>query len=56
MMVVTEDTRNLLKFRCPIGRPGKIEELLGQVLLFASENSSYTTGQTIAIDGGWTAV
>lgn len=56
MMVIDESVEQLLKFRTPIGRPGKIEELLGQLLLFASENSSYTTGQTIAIDGGWTAV
>ncbi len=56
MMVVDESVEQLLQFRTPIGRAGKIEELLGQLLLFASENSSYTTGQTIAIDGGWTAV
>ena len=45
-----------LKERCPIGRPGRIEELCGQLLLFASDASAYTTGQTIYIDGGWTAV
>ena len=28
----------------------------GQLLLFASENCSYTTGQTIYIDGGITSV
>ncbi|MCH4170006.1 MAG: SDR family NAD(P)-dependent oxidoreductase [Lactobacillus sp.] len=56
MMVMDDNTRGLLKSRCPIGRPGKIDELLGQLLLFASEASSYTTGQTIAIDGGWTSV
>lgn len=56
MMVITDDVQQLLQFRCPVGRPGNIEELLGQMLLFASEASAYTTGQTIAIDGGWTAV
>lgn len=56
MMVMEDSTLALLKNRCPIGRPGNVEELLGQMLLFASETSSYTTGQTIAIDGGWTAV
>lgn len=45
-----------LEGRCPITRPGNIDELCGQLLLFASEESSYTTGQTIYIDGGWTAV
>lgn len=56
MMQFDETALGELKKRCPIGRPGKIEELCGQLLLFASENSAYTTGQTIYIDGGWTAV
>lgn len=56
MMQFSEEALKELKERCPIGRPGKIEELCGQLLLFASESSAYTTGQTIYIDGGWTAV
>ena len=56
MMRFDETALEELKKRCPVGRPGKIEELCGQLLLFASEHSSYTTGQTIYIDGGWTAV
>lgn len=39
----------------PMGRPGRLDELDGVLLLLASELSSYITGQTIAIDGGWTA-
>ena len=56
MMVFDDAALEELKKRCPIARPGKIEELCGQLLLFASENSAYTTGQTIYIDGGWTSV
>ena len=56
MMQVDEQTEQFLAFRAPIGRPGRVEELCGQLLLFASENSSYTTGQTIYIDGGITSV
>lgn len=56
MMRFDEAALEELKKRCPLGRPGKIEELCGQLLLFASENCAYTTGQTIYIDGGWTAV
>lgn len=56
MMVVDEGTHQYLQGRAPIGRPGRIEELCGQLLLFASDASSYTTGQTIYIDGGLTSV
>ena len=56
MMVVDEQTKQFLAFRAPIGRPGKVEELCGQLLLFASEGCAYTTGQTIYIDGGITSV
>lgn len=35
-------------------RPGNPNELDTTLLYFASENSSYTTGQIIFVDGGWT--
>jgi NAD(P)-dependent dehydrogenase (short-subunit alcohol dehydrogenase family) len=40
--------------QCPMGRPGRIEELDGVLLFLASDASSYCTGQVITIDGGWT--
>ncbi|HBT95043.1 MAG TPA: short-chain dehydrogenase [Coriobacteriia bacterium] len=46
----------LIKASCPMGRPGKTGELNGAVIYFASDASSYTTGQILWIDGGWTAV
>ncbi len=42
--------------KTPMGRPGDVEELAGAVVFLASDSSSYVTGQTIAVDGGWTAV
>ena len=41
---------------CPMGRAGREGELNGAVLYFASDASSYTTGQILFIDGGWTAM
>ena len=38
----------------PMGRAGKPEEIAKATVFLASEDSSYMTGQTIYIDGGWT--
>ena len=44
-----------VKYRAPIGRWGRPEELKTAVLFLAAEASSYVTGQHICVDGGWTA-
>jgi len=41
--------------RVPLGRVGKPEEVSNLVLFLASGESSYITGSTIVIDGGWLA-
>lgn len=41
--------------RVPMRRVGKPEEVSNLVLFLASEQSSYMTGSTVVIDGGWLA-
>jgi NAD(P)-dependent dehydrogenase (short-subunit alcohol dehydrogenase family) len=41
--------------RTPMGRWGQPEELEGTAVFLASRASDFITGQTIFVDGGWTA-
>jgi glucose 1-dehydrogenase/3-oxoacyl-[acyl-carrier protein] reductase len=36
-----------------LGRPGECREIGTVVAFFASDESSYLTGQSIHVDGGW---
>jgi NAD(P)-dependent dehydrogenase (short-subunit alcohol dehydrogenase family) len=41
--------------RIPLHRVGKPEEVSNLVLFLVSDKSSYITGSTVVIDGGWLA-
>lgn len=59
MTVATRsDSAKLEKFliRIPMGRVGKPEELVGAVIFLASSMSTYVTGVTIPVDGGFLAI
>ena len=42
-----------LTARIPMGRLGELDEVANAYVYLASELSSYVTGETIVVDGGW---
>ena len=55
-VVENEQFLAAVKLYCPMGRVGREGELDGAIVYFASDASSYTTGQLLSIDGGWTTI
>jgi len=53
-----ESDERVLKFnlgKIPMRRGGEPHEIGGIVVFLASEASSFVTGETVAVDGGWLA-
>jgi NAD(P)-dependent dehydrogenase (short-subunit alcohol dehydrogenase family) len=51
----SESGLRYLSQRTPMGRNGQLHELDGALLFLASDASSFVTGQSIIVDGGWAA-
>lgn len=49
------ETRDRAAAQTAIGRNGELEDLAGATIFFAAPASSYITGQTLFVDGGFTA-
>lgn len=48
------DYRRVWGAMIPLGRTAEAAEMIGPALFLASQDSSYVTGQTFFVDGGWT--
>jgi NAD(P)-dependent dehydrogenase (short-subunit alcohol dehydrogenase family) len=48
----SEDEKQKFSVGCPMGRPGRPEEVASAALFLCSDESSYVTGQILAVDGG----
>ncbi len=50
-----DGTVTFINSNTPLGRNGHEHELDGTLLFLASDASSFVVGQTLVVDGGWTA-
>lgn len=53
---ISKEAMDAMLSRVPLKRIGRPEEVSAMVVFLASEESSYVTGATFYVDGGWLAV
>jgi len=51
-MAIPDKIREIAARANALQRPGSVEELANAILFFASDESSYVTGQCLQVDGG----
>ena len=55
-LLTSEEIRQEVLSRIPLGRLAEPEDIVGAVLYLASPAAAMVTGHTLVIDGGWTAI
>jgi len=51
---MNEDNKDSYAVNIPLKRVGESSDIANAVVFFALDESGYITGQTLAVDGGWT--
>ncbi|KQW44978.1 MULTISPECIES: SDR family NAD(P)-dependent oxidoreductase [unclassified Roseateles] len=53
--LATPAFRELVLAKIPMGRVGRVEDVMGAVLFLAGDAAALVTGSALMVDGGWTA-
>jgi NAD(P)-dependent dehydrogenase (short-subunit alcohol dehydrogenase family) len=51
----TEKASEYLRRNTPLPKEGSAQDIVGAIVWLAGDAGSYVTGQTVVVDGGWTA-